>query len=61
MIEVDPQRVIQRLIQRISELEMEVAKYAAAVDQMEAAAVERQQQSGDDLEGSKSAAEQETG
>jgi len=61
MIEVDPQRVIQRLIQRIGELEMEVAKYAAAVDQMEAAAVERQQQSGDDLEGSKSAAEQETG
>jgi uncharacterized coiled-coil protein SlyX len=61
MIEVDPQRVIHRLVQRISELEMEVAKYAAAVDQMEAAAVERQQQSGDDLEGSKSAAEQETG
>ena len=61
MIEVDPQRVIQRLVQRIGELEMEVAKYAAAVDQMEAAAVERQQQSGDDLEGSKSAAEQETG
>ncbi len=61
MIEVDPQRVIQRLLQRIGELEMEVAKYAAAVDQMEAAAVERQQQSGDDLEGSKSAAEQETG
>ena len=61
MIEVDPQRVIHRLVQRIGELEMELAKYAAAVDQMEAAAVERQQQSGDDLEGSKSAAEQETG
>ena len=61
MIEVDPQRVIHRLIQRIGELEMEVAKYAAAVDQMEAVAVERQQQSGDDLEGRESAAEQETG
>jgi len=61
MIEVDPQRVIQRLVQRIGELEMEVAKYAAAVDQMEAVAVERQQQSGDDLEGRESAAEQKTG
>ncbi len=61
MIEVDPQRVIQRLLQRIGELEMEVAKYAAAVDQMEAATVERQQQLGDDLEGRESAAEQETG
>jgi uncharacterized membrane protein YhhN len=61
MIEVDPQRVIHRLIQRIGELEMEVAKYAAAIDQMEAAAVERQQQSEEDLEGRKSAAEQETG
>ena len=61
MIEVDPQRVIHRLIQRIGELEMEVAKYAAAIDQMEVAAVERQQQSEEDLEGRKSAAEQETG
>lgn len=44
MIEVDLQRVIGRLVQRIGELELEIAKYAVAVGQLEAVAVERQQQ-----------------
>ncbi len=61
MIEVNQQRVIQRLVQRIGELELEVAKYASAVDQMQEAVLERQQQSGDDSEGRESAAEQKTG